>query len=595
MKIAAVTPEIHLGDCGYNSDLIIQYSKETFDKGCGLAVFPGFSLTGCSCGDFFRMNFLHKGVVEALCKIKRASEAFADMLIAVGFPRLLRDGFVNECIALIKNGDFNTFICRNTSECDILNHSIEIDGKRYKVFSDDKAEPIVHEGMRISFMTEIIPFKNTPSDIAICMNALEYYAGSISEHLDAIAKNSSEGCLKFICVSSGAGESTDECLYSGLKAYADNGELIDYSVKTGICVFNTDTGGYGKAKAYHTFTELASGFLPEDDEQKAEACMDILRIQAIALGNRLNYLGMNNCVIGLSGGLDSTLALIAAVNAYHRFGLDPKGIICVTMPGFGTGNTTKSNAYRLVDLFGVTLVEIDIKEQVALHLNSIAQPVETDVDGNKVFVSDVTFENAQARTRTMILMDIANKENAVVIGTGDMSELALGWCTYNGDHMSMFAINAGVPKSAISDILRIFTERVCRPEIRMRALEIMEDIINTPVSPELLPLGSDGEIVQSTEALLGPYELHDRFLYRLLSSPEKNGFNDILEEAVEDFSDKYDRNVVENTFKIFIKRFFTQQFKRSCLPVGPKVLKYSLSPRSGFLMASDLYMGGLNK
>ena len=324
------------------------------------------------------------------------------------------------------------------------------------------------------------------------------------------------------------------------------------------------------------------GFLPSEDEgARRTFCLDILKIQAKALAQRLEFLNMKKCIIGLSGGLDSTLALVAAVNAFDRSGLDRKGIICVTMPGFGTGDRTKRNAYRLADFFGVTLREIDIKEQTALHLKSIGQP---ETGGE--FLSDVTFENAQARVRTMILMDIANMEKSIVIGTGDMSELALGWCTYNGDHMSMYSVNSGVPKTAIAPVLRTYVNRAAQPGEREMLNEIFESIIGTPVSPELLPTDENGEVVQKTEDSLGPYELHDYFLYMFLKGDHTT--KEIYERCAEKFKGTYDKEFILKTLKTFKKRFFTQQFKRSCLPVGAKALEYSLSPRSGFRMASDM-------
>ncbi len=586
MKIAAITPSIHLADCAYNADLIIDHAKQAYEAGCDVAAFPAFALTGCSCGDLFDSETLRTAVEKALIRIKNATAVFKDMLIAVGFPVYKYSTKRGEsCIALIKNGSFETFISKNVPLVITDDRFIFIEGKKHYFEFDDVMKPILHKGKRILFLTYHIlwmPDQEIP-DIAVYMCNLELYAGNVSEELDMLASESAE-VSEYICVSSGSGESSDECVYSGLKAYASEGSVIDFSVKQGMCIFDTDNP-QNQAIPYMSPSRFFKerSFLPCDEDAADMFCLEIMKIQATALGERLSFLHMYKCIIGLSGGLDSTLALIAAVNAFDSYGLNRKGIICVTMPGFGTGDRTKDNAVKLAEFFGVTLITIDIREQVSAHLESIGQPVE-----NSGFVADITFENAQARTRTMILMDLANKENAIVIGTGDMSELALGWCTYNGDHMSNFSVNAGVPKTVIAPVLRTYISRVADRAGRDELSVIIEDIIDTPVSPELLPVGEDGSIVQKTEESLGPYVLHDFFLYHFLYYGNED-MKDIYQQAVEVFEDSYSEEIIYNTFKIFLKRFFTQQFKRSCMPVGPKVFEYSLSPRSGFLIPGDVY------
>lgn len=589
MKIAAITPEIHIADCIYNTGLIIDHAKKAYEAGCDAAVFPAFALTGCSCGDLFTSMTLRKAVERALIRIKEESGHFRDMLIAVGFPGYnFYTGRGESCIAVIKNGVFEAFISGN-KRSDITDDGfIIINGERYYFEYDDDMSPVMHKDKSLRFLTDHIlfmPGQNIP-DITVYMCSHELYAGSVSGKLKFMASGSGKTGADHICVSPGAGESVDECVYSGLKAYASGGKVIDLSLKTGMCVFDTDPGRKQETHFIsHYGFDGKNLFIPDDQDASDMFCLDIMKVQATALGERLKYLHMSKCIIGLSGGLDSALALIAAVNAYDRCGMDRKDIICVTMPGFGTGSRTKDNAVRLAGFFGVTLMTIDIRDQTAVHLKSIGQPEE-----GGSFVSDVTFENAQARTRTMILMDLANKENAIVVGTGDMSELALGWCTYNGDHMSNFSVNAGIPKTVITPVLRTYISRVADRKNRDELSEILEDIIDTPVSPELLPAGEDGSIAQKTEDALGPYALHDFFLYHFLFNRNED-MRDIYEQAIEAFDGVYSKETVYETFRIFIKRFFIQQFKRSCMPVGPKVFECSLSPRSGFLMPSDACAG----
>ncbi len=546
MKIAAVTPKICTGHCAYNSEMVTEYAKQGFDRGCGLVVFPSSVITGSVCGDFADNADLKSFVERAICKIEEDTKTLKDMTIAIGEPSY------ENGIVLIKNGN------------------------RMILGADENS--IVLNDEKVSFDLELSDHVDMTGDINICMCALEQYAGSREDHFAVLKKLSEEHQAKYICVSSGPGESTDECVYSGLKSFAVNGEIIDHSAKEGLMIF--DTEACNDPVRTKDMSDAANGFLPRED-YIGDFCLDILNIQAKALAQRLEYLHLDKCVLGLSGGLDSTLALVAAVNAFERIGLDKKGIICLTMPGFGTGELSKNNAYRLAEVFGVTLREIDIKEQTALHLKSIGQPEEKGE-----FVSDITFENAQARIRTLVLMDMANKEKTIVVGTGDMSELALGWCTYNGDHMSMYSVNSGVPKTAIAPVLKTYAGRVADPGDRGALNEIFDSIINAPVSPELLPTDERGQVVQKTEDSLGPYELHDHFLYLFL----KGGYTakEMYEMSLEKYNGMYDNALILNTLKTFIKRFFVNQFKRSCMPVGAKVLKYSLSPRSGFRMPGDI-------
>ncbi len=589
IRIAAITPEIHTADCDYNAGTIIESAGEAYKKGCDIAVFPPFVITGCTCGSLFKTGTLRLSVTDSLARIKAASREFKDMLLAVGFP-LDDEG----CIALIGNGE----IYRIISQGRIM--TLTIGDEQFSAVPSDCEMEI--GGLNAAF---IMPSKvvsgalsnddflagangkiSEYSDLVFLLWSGEMYAGCRDEYLSRLSEISESHNTCVVGVSSGPGESVDECVYCGLKCVIQGGKVTDSTSKKGIWIFDHNPEEPLKGRKINYIESYS--FLPADEDKSIEACLDIMRIQAYALGERLKFLHMKKAVLGLSGGLDSTLALVAAVNAFDRYLLDRKDILCVTMPCFGTSAKTKGNAHRLAKAFGVTLTEIDIKDQVCAHLRSIGQPVITGEDGTETFKSDITFENAQARTRTMILMDIANKENAIVIGTGDMSELALGWCTYNGDHMSNFSVNAGVPKTVIAPVLRTYVSCVADRADKELISEIIEDIIETPVSPELLPVGKDDTIIQKTEDSLGPYALHDFFLYHMLYCTYES-IEQIAGYACRKFEGNYSRETVEETLKIFIKRFFNNQFKRSCMPVGPKVFKCSLSPRSGFLMPSDAY------
>ena len=592
MKIAAISHEIHIADCEYNAERIIESAKAAHKAGCSVAVFPAFAITGCSCGDLFSTENLKESAKEALLKIARAGKDLGEMVIVLGF-------YVSDerCIALIKNGEIIKLISENRPV------SFSIDDEYFRAEATDPVGIIEGYSCIFKYAPEhghdiqdnAVSLNDTgishDTDFIFLLLSGEMYAGCSYDHLHDLALLSHKYHNTVIGISTGAGESVDECVYSGLKLVARDGVVYDYTYKNGIWIFDHDMEAFPSNDPGNIdlITDRTS-FLPSDEAVLRQFCFDIMKIQAVGLGERLKFLSMKKVMLGLSGGLDSTLALIAAVNAFDRYSLDRKGIICVTMPGYGTGMRTKGNAVSLAEIFGVTLKTIDIREQVKIHLQSIDHPV----DENGDFVSNVTFENAQARVRTMILMNMANNENAIVVGTGDMSELALGWCTYNGDHMSNYSVNAGVPKTVIAPVLRTYVECVAKRDDREELSRILEDIIDTPVSPELLPTDKDGNVVQNTEDSLGPYELHDFFLYRFLNHRyESTGF--IFEFALNIFcgengsGNKYDRKCVYETFKTFIRRFFSQQFKRSCMPVGPKVFKHSLSPRSGFLFPGDAY------
>ena len=402
----------------------------------------------------------------------------------------------------------------------------------------------------------------------------------------------------YIYTSAGEGESTQDLVFGGHDLIAENGTLLAQSARftTGILYTDLDVlkisserrrmGTFGKRpmKPYLTVpfsmqltgTKLdrkfaAHPFVPEDMVERNRRCEDILSIQAFGLKKRYEHIGCKTAVLGISGGLDSTLALLVTVRIFDLLGLPRSGIIAVTMPCFGTTDRTYENACLLAKTLGTTLREVDIRESVTRHFTDIGQDMECH---------DVTYENGQARERTQVLMDIANKENALVIGTGDMSELALGWATYNGDHMSMYGVNAGVPKTLVRHLVAYYADTCNNAELTA----VLKDVLDTPVSPELLP-PVEGNIAQKTEDLVGPYELHDFFLYYMLRCGYAQ--DKVYRIARETFEGKYDDPTIRKWLKNFYRRFFTQQFKRSCLPDGPKVGSVALSPRGDLRMPSD--------
>ncbi len=449
----------------------------------------------------------------------------------------------------------------------------------------------------VEFGNDIHSFDtNDNANIVINLSAQNEIIGK-SEQIDTLIKAKSQNLhCAYIYANAGIGESTTDVVFAGGSKIAENGKIKSELPKfeNGMTICDIDLQKINSERIRSKFKEKAelqnlepfqlditetkltskiplNPFIPSDKDEMEKRCRDILQIQAHCLAKRLKHSNCKSAVIGLSGGLDSTLALIATVNAFNISGLDMSGITAVTMPCFGTTDRTYNNACQLAKYYGAVLREINIKESVTKHFEDI---------GHDMNNHDVTYENSQARERTQILMDIANQCNGMVIGTGDLSELALGWATYNGDHMSMYGVNADIPKTLIRYLVKYTAEH---SENKLQ--EILLDILDTPVSPELLPPDENGTISQKTEDLVGPYELHDFFLYYILRygfSPKK-----IFRMAENAFENVYDRETILKWEKTFYRRFFTQQFKRSCLPDGPKIGSISLSPRGDLKMPSD--------
>ncbi len=571
------------------------------------------------------------GAKKALVKIAEET-AGCDLLAFVGLP-FEADGKLYNCAAAINKGNIIGFVPKKNipaySEFYETRHFAQWQGgnitvkcaggkdddERYKpyacfgdmLFECDKIPELVI-GVEIceDFWIPEPPSGGlaTAGATVICnLSASDEVIGK-SEYREQLVKSQSARCVcGYIYADAGTGESTQDLIFSGHNFIAENGTIIGESRKftAGLTFGEIDLhriiserrrmntfevgnssgskrNGYDSCKFSITPKNIElkrsfppMPFVPTNKNDLNSRCEEILIMQATGLATRLRHIGCKNAVIGLSGGLDSTLALIVAVHAFDMLGLDRKGILTVTMPCFGTTNRTKNNALSLADAYGATLKEIDITASVRQHFTDIGQDES---------VTDVTFENSQARERTQVIMDIANKTGGIVIGTGDLSELALGWATYNGDHMSMYGVNAGVPKTLVRHLVSYESANTEDKQLS----EVLNDILATPVSPELLP-PAEGEISQKTEDIVGPYELHDFFLYYMVRCgfpPQK-----ILRIAEQSFSGRFDRDTIKKWLTVFLKRFFSQQFKRSCLPDGPKVGSVTLSPRGDWRMPSD--------
>lgn len=620
IRVAAVTPRVRVADVAYNKKAVIEKIIEAEQQRAVAAVFPEMCITGYTCGDLFLMEPLLEQAKEALLEI--ASETNGkNMLVFVGLP-LAWNGRLYNVAAVLGNGEVLGLVPKMC----IPNYNEFYEGRYFTPGMEEAVEVDLTEHVKVPMGSHLLFCADSMPDlkigVEICEDLWTPAPPSISHVLagasvivnlsasdeitgkDVYRKNLIEGqSARLICgyiyASAGEGESTQDVVYSAHNMIAENGIMLaeaerfaNQSVygeldmqklkgqRRRMSTFLGQAENYQEVSFHlkQEVTELsrfvdALPFVPGKSSERRKRCEEILLIQSMGLKKRLEHTGCKNAVIGISGGLDSTLALLVTVRAFDLLGLDRKGIHAVTMPGFGTTDRTYDNAVHLIQCLGADFREVDIKEAVRVHFRDISQDENTH---------DVTYENGQARERTQILMDIANQENGMVIGTGDMSELALGWATYNGDHMSMYGVNASVPKTLVRHLVRYYAD-TCRDETLKN---VLLDVLDTPVSPELLP-PENGKISQKTEDIVGPYELHDFFLYHMLRSgfgPEK-----IFRLAVYAFrgQENYGEKVILKWLKVFVRRFFSQQFKRSCLPDGPKVGTVAVSPRGDLRMPSD--------
>ncbi len=619
IKVAAVTPKVRVADPAYNAGEICRLMAQAGDRGAKLIVFPELGLTGYTCGDLFLQSCLLDEAKRQLIRVAEAS-AGRDALVMVGLP-LERDGKIYNAAAAIQDGRVLGIV----PKVNIPAYG-EFYEDRYFAGGNRQTVPFPLGDWEVPFGTDqLFVCRNVPGFVVgceICEDLWVAQSPGIShalhgatvlvnlsassetvgkdEYREMLVKSASARLLcGYVYVSAGEGESTQDLVFGGHNLIAENGVVLAQGKRfqCGEVFADLDVqrllherrrmGTFGGREDGQTYAATSfclnfgetklerkfggTPFVPAEEEKRKGRCEEILSIQTQGLKKRLEYTGCRTAVTGLSGGLDSTLALLVTVGAFDRMNLDRRGILAVTMPCFGTTDRTFGNACRLAEKVGADLLKIDIRDAVIRHFSDIGQSAEHH---------DVTYENGQARERTQVLMDLANQRNGLVIGTGDMSELALGWTTYNGDHMSMYGVNAGVPKTLVRHLVRFCADTCADRELK----EILEDVLDTPVSPELLP-PRDGEPAQKTEELVGPYELHDFFLYYMLRCgfpPDK-----VYRVAALAFQGIYDRETIRKWLKVFYERFFSQQYKRSCLPDGPKVGTVALSPRGDLRMPSD--------
>ena len=621
VRVAAATPYIKVADCFYNAKNIIEDIKKAEKNKASIICFPELCITGYTCSDLFLQDSLLQDSKKALKHIVQETKDL-NITCIVGMPIEFLGKLYNSAVCFYKGkilGIIPKTHIPNYNEFYEKRHFNNLsDNAKYFLNLDEfnncstcfgktifKIENIKNFTFAIEICEDlwsVIPpssnYAINGANIIFNLSASNEIAGK-SIYRKELIKNQSARCIcGYVYANAGQGESTTDLVFSGHNLIYENGRILNESIPFENNIIYSDidleyinserrrnsTFKTKQTDDYHIASYNMESmsfdidkyidpmpFVPKDKDKRDIRCKEIIDIQAYGLKKRMEHIGIKNVIIGISGGLDSTHALIVINRTFELLGYDKKGIIAVTMPCFGTTDRTYNNAKKLCEIIGTTLLEINIKDAVLKHFDDI---------NHNPNVHDVTYENSQARERTQILMDISNKYNGIVVGTGDLSELALGFATYNGDHMSMYGVNGSIPKTLIRYLIEYFAKN------SNNDLEhILMDILNTPVSPELLPPNENGNISQITEDIVGPYELHDFFLYNMVRhnyTPEK-----IYYLAKKAFNDTYDNKTILKWLEKFYIRFFTQQFKRSCLPDGAKVGSVSLSPRGDFRMPSD--------
>lgn len=623
VRVAASVPELKVANVEFNTKEVIKEIKALDKEGVQIVTFPELCLTGYTCADLFSQDILITKSKEAIKEVIDSTKIL-DIISIIGAP-IVCDNQLFNCGVVINKGEIlgvvpKTYIPNygefyekrwfSTSNT-LTSKTINLFGKEVPIGIDLVFRDI--NDSKFTFGIEICEDLWSPkapsveaalngATMIFNLSASNEVIGKAQYRRNLINMQSAKNVCAYIYSSSGVNESSTDLVFSGYAGISENGSMLveneRFNFKTNHIISDVDIQrlmnnrikdisfmGIGAINSYRVINidlkdnnnDLkriydAYPFVPSNEDKRAERCSEIINIQACGLAKRIKHTGMKKCVIGISGGLDSTLAFLVIIEAYRKLGISFDNLIGVTMPGFGTTGRTYNNALTLMKNYGVTMHEVSIKEASLQHFKDIGLE-ETD--------RSVTYENTQARERTQILMDIANKEGGLVIGTGDLSELALGWCTYNGDHMSMYAVNTSIPKTLVRYLVKYFADIEQNEECKKTIL----DILDTPISPELLPPSKDGKIEQQTESVVGPYILHDFFLYHFMrygASPDK-----IKYIASKTFDGMYDEETIDKWLKFFIKRFFNQQFKRSCLPDGPKVGTISVSPRGDLRMPSD--------
>ena len=628
IKGAPAIPSVKVADCSYNVQQIESLIAMAEGKGVEVIVFPELCITGYTCQDLFKQTLLLEQAETSVLMLLDFTRKL-DIISIVGVPVVVGDLLLN-CAAVIQKGDLLGLVPKTY----LPNYS-EFYEKRWFASSQDlQPSEIRFAGNKIVVTPQPTLFRTcdgamfgveicedvwapvppscnlalSGADIIFNLSASDELIGKHDYLKGLLAQQSARMISGYVYSGCGFGESTQDVVYGGNAIAYENGQLLAESERfaldsqliitqidvekirnerrTNSTYINAQRGHDSRIVNAHTVMprdfELIRDvdphpFIPKTDDME-KSCDEIFSIQVAGLAKRLVHTGCKTVVVGISGGLDSTLALLVCVRTFDKLQLSRKGIVGVTMPGFGTTDRTYNNAVNLMKSLGITLREISIADAVKQHFNDI---------GHDINVHDVTYENSQARERTQILMDLSNQLGALVIGTGDLSELALGWATYNGDHMSMYGVNAGVPKTLIKYLVKFVAMSEDSDETR----SILLDIIDTPISPELIPADEAGNITQKTEDLVGPYELHDFFLYHIIRFGYRPSKIFMLARKAFDGSNPeapfYDDETIKKWLTIFLRRFFNQQFKRSCLPDGPKVGSVSLSPRGDWRMPSD--------
>ena len=624
VKVSSAIPQVKVADCMHNGKEITNMIFEAEKAQVELLVFPELCITGCTCGELFKQRTLLENARRALLAIVDETRE-CDVISIVGLPYEYRNMVFNMA-AVIHRGNIKDFLPKSNLSPLEKNWFMggECLGDEY--YRIERSEEIRHACINkpvvfctptfrfaVEFqdeLTNILPTSPVKSlygaDIIACMGASTEYIGHHSYVKQLMQVHSRRCTCGYVYASSGYGESTTDGVYGGSALIYENGELLQenerFQMEPQLIITEIDVEKLRNRKLgnkdflrpdFHDLTKhledeeintkpeeaditltrsiCPTPFIPQGEELD-ERCNEVFNIQVAGLCKRIEHTHCQTAVIGISGGLDSTLALLVCAKAFDKLGRSRKEIVGITMPGFGTTGRTYNNALNLMQSLGVTIREISIKEACIQHFNDI---------GHDINAHNVTYENSQARERTQILMDVANQLNGMVIGTGDLSELALGWATYNGDHMAMYGVNSGVPKTLIQSLVGWIADHHADEASAI----ILRDIIDTPISPELTPADEQGNIKQKTEDLVGPYELHDFFIYHFI----RNGFSPkkIFYLAKHAFEGKYEDEVIKKWLTTFCRRFFNQQFKRSCLPDGPKVGSVSLSPRGDWMMPSD--------
>jgi NAD+ synthase (glutamine-hydrolysing) len=624
VRVAAAVPDVKVADCMSNAEACLELIREAEAKQVRIVCFPELNITGYTCADLFHSRLLVSNAEKALGWLLQQT-AEMDIISIIGLPVHCGSSLFNAAVVINRGQiiaataktylpNYNEFYEKRwfASIAEAQHKTLNLCGRTVPFERN-----IVFDGGCASFSIEICEDLWTPvppsstealagAHIIFNLSASDELLGK-NRYLRSLIEQQSARCIAgYVYASSGFGESSTDLYFAGNGYIAENGKMIAeskrFSFERQLIISDIDVErlsadreknstfmmgvGYAGGGDY-TIQEIslpkytpdtlmrvvdAHPFVPSSDLHIKENCQEIFNIQIGGLATRLMHINCERVVVGISGGLDSTLALLVAAKTFDKLKKPRRNIIGITMPGFGTTGRTYRNAVAMMNSLGVEIREISVKNACLQHFSDI---------GHDESVHDSTYENSQARERTQILMDVANQENAIVIGTGDLSELALGWCTYNGDHISMYAVNAGVPKTLVKYLVKYAADY----EIDADAKLFLYDVIDTPISPELLPADDNGNIAQKTEDLVGPYELHDFFLFHTL----RNGFTPrkILFLANIAFKGVYDEAFIQKWLKVFVKRFFTQQFKRSCMPDGPKVGSVALSPRGDWRMPSD--------